>query len=149
MLEFRKGNLFDSGCEALTNACNTIGIMGGGIAYAFKVRYPEMYKEYSMICQEGKLAPGILHIWDNPKGYPKYVINFPTKTDLSPSKNVYIVAGLKTLIEQIKNKDIKSVALPALGCGLGGLSWTNVKHFIEVFAKEVPEDVLIAAYEPK
>ena len=75
-------------------------------------------------------------------------MNFPTKTDLSRSLNVYVVSGLQTLVEQIKNKNIKSIALPSLGCGLGGLDWTNVKRFIEVFAKEVPEDVLIAAYEP-
>src|SRR5271165_2300448 len=103
MLEFRKGDLFESNCEALVNAVNCIGVMGAGIAHVFKVRYPDMFKEYSLICQEGKLAPGILHIWENPKGFPKYVVNFPTKTDLSRSLNVYIVSGLQTLVEQIKN----------------------------------------------
>jgi O-acetyl-ADP-ribose deacetylase (regulator of RNase III) len=80
-------------------------------------------------------------------GIPKYVVNFPTKDDLSPSKKDYVVNGLATLREDIKSLNIKSIAIPALGCGLGGLDWGQVKHIIGEFAKEIP-DVKVIVYEP-
>lgn len=147
MIEFRKGDIFQSGCEAITNCVNCCGIMGAGLALAFKRRFPEMNKEYEMACQEGRLRPGIMHIWENPKGDPKYIVNFPTKDDLSPSRNIYITSGLLSLAQDIKRLGIKSIGIRALGSGLGGLAWVDVKGFIEVFAATIP-DVHVVVYEP-
>ncbi len=147
MLEYRKGDIFDSGCEAITNAVNCIGIMGAGLALAFKRRYPEMNLDYILTCNKGILRPGYMHVWKNPADNPKYIINFPTKDDLSPSKMEYITHGLESLKNSIKDNDIKSIALCALGCGLGGLAWKDVKQEIEKFAADLP-DVHVVAYEP-
>lgn len=148
MYEYKKGDLFESGCEALVNAVNCIGIMGAGLAAAFKKRFPKMNKDYIRICKAGGLKPGLMHIWTNPENDPKYIINFPTKNDLSPSKLEYITDGLDKLKHVVESREIKSIAIPALGCGLGGLSWGVVKTHIENFADDLPEDTKVLIYEP-
>lgn len=148
MYEYRKGDLFESGCEALVNTVNCIGIMGAGLAAAFKKKFPKMNQAYIKICKEGKLRPGLMHIWENPTGNPKYVINFPTKDDLSPSKLEYITDGLDKLKQVVEKYSIKSIGVPALGCGLGGLPWGVVKTHIENFADDLPEDTKVLIYEP-
>jgi O-acetyl-ADP-ribose deacetylase (regulator of RNase III) len=148
MITFIKnGNIFESKCEAWCNPVNCISVMGAGLALAFKLKFPKMFKEYRRVCKEGKLRPGIIHVWENTNEHPKYVINFPTKDDLSPSELVYISSGLLTLINTIEEKGIKSVALPGLGVGLGGLPWLDVKTLIDKFAEKLP-DLIIEAYEP-
>jgi O-acetyl-ADP-ribose deacetylase (regulator of RNase III) len=126
MIEFRSGDLFQSGAEALVNAVNCIGIMGGGIALAFKHRFPENYNAYVIACDEG-LRPGQMFVFDTGSVKPRFIINFPTKDDLAPSQMAYIDRGLVALVETIKKYHIKSIAIPALGCGLGGLDWEEVK----------------------
>lgn len=151
MYEYRKGDLFESGCEALVNAVNCIGIMGAGLAAAFRKKFPKMNVDYIKFCKEGKLRPGLMHVWENEKrkeNEPKYVINFPTKDDLSPSKLEYVTNGLEELKQVIEDKQIKSIAIPALGCGLGGLPWGVVKTHIENFADSLPEDTKVIIYEP-
>lgn len=147
MYEYRKGNLFESECEALVNTVNCIGMMGAGLAYAFKRKFPKMNQDYIRVCKAKILRPGLLHIWTNP-GNPKYIINFPTKDDLSPSKLEYITDGLDKLKQVIESREIKSIAVPALGCGLGGLSWGVVKTHIENMADDLPEGTKVLIYEP-
>lgn len=144
-MKYSKGDIFDSGCEALVNAVNCIGVMGKGLAFQFKKRYPEMFQDYQKACRDG-LRPGQMHIWEN-EG--KYIINFPTKDDLSPSKLEYIRSGLIALAEVIKEKEIKSIAIPALGCGLGGLSWGQVQNELVRFSKKLPDDCELVVFEPK
>ncbi len=146
--EYRQGDIFQSECEALVNAVNCIGIMGAGLAYAFKKKFPKMHVDYIQYCKDGKLRPGSMHVWSNPDGGPKYIINFPTKDDLSPSKLEYVTSGLSNLKEAIKINQIKSIALPALGCGLGGLPWGVVKTHLENFADNMGEDTKVLIYEP-
>jgi len=141
----KKGNIFESTCEAWVNPVNCIGVMGSGLALAFKIKFPDMFKEYKKICDEQKLFPGLVHIYCSEN--PKYIINFPTQDDLSPSRIVYISSGLVNLAYEVKHLDIKSIALCALGCGLGGLKWENVKPLIECFAESLP-DTMVEVYEP-
>lgn len=148
MYEYKKGDIFESGCEALVNCVNCISIMGAGLAYQFKKKFPQMNVDYIKTCKEGKLRPGIMHVWENPAGNPKYIINFPTKDDLSPSKLEYITSGLEALKDVVESKGIKSIAIPGIGCGLGGLAWGVVKTHIENFADSLPEDVKVTIYEP-
>jgi O-acetyl-ADP-ribose deacetylase (regulator of RNase III) len=147
MLEIRKGDIFQSGCEAICNAVNCIGVMGAGLAAAFRVKYPKMFLEYKEVCNRGELSPGKLHAWTNPNGEP-IVINFPTKTDLRDSEYIYIDQGLVALNEYIKVSGIKSVAIPALGCGLGGLEWATVLKKIQDFHDQNWVDMIVAVYEP-
>jgi O-acetyl-ADP-ribose deacetylase (regulator of RNase III) len=148
MYEYRKGDLFESGCETLVNPCNCIGRMGAGLAYAFKKKFPKMNQDYIRICNAKALRPGLMHIWTNPEGTPKYIINFPTKDDLSPSRLEYITAGLNKLKSVVEKYNIKSIAVPALGSGLGGLPWGVVKTHIENFADDLPEGTQVLIYEP-
>jgi O-acetyl-ADP-ribose deacetylase (regulator of RNase III) len=147
MYEYRKGNLFESECEALVNTVNCIGVMGAGLAHAFKKKFPQMNVDYIKCCKEG-LRPGTMHVWENPAGKPKFIINFPTKDDLSPSKLGYITDGLDALKQVVIAKKIVTIAIPALGCGLGGLSWGVVKTHIENFADDLPETTKVFIYEP-
>ena len=149
MIEFKMDDIFRSECEAITNTVNTKGVMGAGLALAFKRRYPEMYKEYVEVCKKNELRPGKMHVWENPTGNPKYIINFPTKDDFrKDSEMSYIIDGLVALKDEIINRNIRSIALPSLGCGLGNLPWDVVKVHIETFAKSLPENIKIVVYEP-
>lgn len=149
MIEFKMDDIFKSDCEAITNTVNCVGAMGAGLALAFKRRYPEMYKEYVEVCNKGELRPGKMHIWENPTGNPKYIINFPTKDDFrKDSEMEYIINGLVALKDEIRARGIKSIAIPALGSGLGNLPWDAVKAHIKNFELMLPEVVRVVVYEP-
>ena len=122
------GNLFESDCQAIVNTVNCVGVMGGGIALAFKQKFPDMYQDYKNACDNNELKPGFMHVW---KKDNLIIINFPTKDKVQfDSKIEYIESGLLALIEIIEKLEIKSIAIPALGCGLGGLDWNVVKNLI-------------------
>lgn len=127
MLTEGKGSIFDSDADAIVNAVNCVGVMGAGLAKAFKDRYPHMNEQYEVKCKLGLLKPGMLDVYIVDSS-PKYIINFPTKNDWrSPSLMEYIYDGVSALHYEVWRWNIKSVAIPALGCGLGGLDWKDVK----------------------
>lgn len=128
MIEFVQGDLFEHAAEIRVNAVNCRGVMGAGIALAFRKRHPEMYKAYRQTCREGALRPGKLHVW---RSGGDWIINFPTKRDWKdPSSYEDIEAGLDALREYLADKKGVSVALPALGCGRGGLDWATVSALV-------------------
>lgn len=130
MANERHGSIFDARVEALVNPVNTEGVMGKGLALEFKKRFPDAYESYNLACRRGDLVPGRLHNYRLPDG--RHIIHFPTKTDWrSPSRIEYIKAGLPALVDLVRKSAIKSIAIPALGCGLGGLAWDVVKPMIE------------------
>jgi len=134
MVTIKKGNIFKEKVEAIVNPVNTVGVMGKGLALQFKKRYPEMFKEYRELCnQEHEFYIGCIHSYYVPNE-ERYTINFPTKKHWrDPSKLEYIEIGLDTLHSVIVENDIKSIAMPLLGCGLGGL---NPNEVIEAIKKE-------------
>ncbi len=130
MIEFTKGDMFAMPVDIRVNSVNCKGVMGAGVALAFKERYPEMFKDYQRACREDTLRPGALHVWKNLTG--EWIINFPTKRDWrEPSRYEDILAGLQALRSYLKEQGPVSVALPALGCGHGGLDWDRVSSMIE------------------
>ena len=134
MITYKTGNLFDSDAEALVNTVNTIGVMGKGIALQFKKLYPDNYKKYSDACKKGLVRTGQLFVTEdhNILSGKKIIINFPTKEHWrNPSKYEYIESGVLELIKLIKERSIKSVAIPPLGSGNGGLKWFKVKEILE------------------
>lgn len=144
MIRFLKGNLFASKAQTLVNTVNCVGIMGKGVALAFKKRFPKMYRDYRLQCEAGKIRPGVLTIYKDTK---PWVINFPTKLHWkSPSKLEYIDLGLRRFVNQYKEWGVISVAMPALGCGHGGLDWTQVKPLIEKYLGNLEIDIEV--YEP-
>lgn len=149
MIHIENGNLFNCQADAYINTVNCVGVMGKGIALQFKLKYPDMYKEYREICNNNELEPGILHVWY--RGVyglsPKYIINFPTKVNWrNPSKIGWIEKGLCKLQDVIRKLNLKSIAIPALGCSNGGLDWNVVRPIIESYLKNINCEIYL--YEP-
>jgi O-acetyl-ADP-ribose deacetylase (regulator of RNase III) len=149
MFELTRGNLLDADVEAVVNTVNTEGIMGKGIALQFRKAYPENYDAYRRACEEGIVQPGKMFIFERRTlTSPQYIINFPTKRHWrSKSKMVDIEAGLVALIEDVKRLKIGSVAVPPLGCGLGGLNWSDVRERMREAFSQLP-DVRWLVFEP-
>ncbi len=150
MIKFVIGNLLDAKVEALVNTVNTAGVMGKGLALQFKKAFPANNKAYEAACQQGEVQIGKMFVFDaGGIVLPRYIINFPTKKHWrSPSKLEYIEQGLTALIDVIRDRKIRSIAIPPLGAGLGGLDWSKVRGVIEG-ALTVLTDVEVFIYEPK
>lgn len=149
MTEFTRGDILKADAEALVNTVNCVGIMGRGIALQFRKAYPENFKAYKALCDRKALAPGQVYVFDlNRFENPRYIINFPTKKHWKgKSRMEYIEAGLKSLVTETRERRIRSVALPPLGCGLGGLYWKEVRPLIEKAFHSLPE-VRVMVFEP-
>lgn len=146
MLFYTTGDLLQSNAEALVNTVNCEGYMGKGIAYQFKLQFPDNNVDYVKACKSGQLKPGKLHYF---REREKIIINFPTKNKWrEKSKIEYIETGLDELLVLIGNLNIKSIAIPPLGSGNGGLIWTNVKEVIIDKLQAISADVDIYIYEP-
>ena len=147
-MKFTTGNILTSHSEAIINTVNTYGIMGKGIALAFKRSFPDNYKTYRKAFENGELSVGKMFVHKTDLLSPKYIINFPTKKHWrNKSKMSYISSGLDDLIDVIETNNIESISIPPLGCGLGGLNWTEVKKLI-VDKLGVLDKVDVTIYEP-
>jgi O-acetyl-ADP-ribose deacetylase (regulator of RNase III) len=150
MLDITHGNLLDSPVEALVNAVNTEGVMGKGIALQFKQSYPDMYRAYEAACKAREVRLGRMHIHDlgGLVGGPRWIVNFPTKGHWrSRSRLEHIAAGLDDLVIRIGQLGIRSIAIPPLGCGYGGLDWQDVQPLIVKAFAALP-DVDVKLYPP-
>lgn len=149
MIELRRDNLLESDAETLVNTVNCVGVMGKGIALQFKQAFPGNYDAYEKACRRGEVQPGRMFTW--PTGQlvnPRFIINFPTKRHWKgQSKLADIESGLPALVAEIQRLGIKSIAVPPLGCGSGGLDWAIVKPRIET-ALSVLADVRVLLFEP-
>lgn len=145
MIHDEQGNLLMAPVEAIVNTVNTVGVMGKGIALQFKRAYPQMYADYEKAAKAGDVTLGRVHVWESDQlDGPRYVINFPTKRHWrGPSKLEYIERGLDDLARVIQTLGIKSVALPPLGCGNGGLDWTQVRPLIVRKLGQLDADILL------
>ncbi|MFP4026005.1 MAG: macro domain-containing protein [Thiohalospira sp.] len=131
MIEFVKGNILESKAEALVNTVNTVGVMGKGIALAFKNSFPQVFHEYEKAVNNLEISVGKVQVVKTNMLSPKYVINFPTKKHWRyPSKVQFIEDGLNDLVDKIEKYNIKSIAIPPLGCGNGNLEWTVIKSLL-------------------
>jgi len=149
MINIKQGDILRADTEALVNTVNCVGIMGRGIALQFKKAFPENFEAYIKICKEKKLHPGMVCTYKlHNLGGPKYIINFPTKRHWrGQSKLEEIEAGLKALVQEVRKLGIKSISIPPLGCGLGGLPWQTVRRLMEEILS-VLRDVQVNLYEP-
>lgn len=142
-IEYKNGDMFEEPTEAIVNTVNCVGVMGKGVALEFKRRWPENFKAYKRLCDDKKLSPGHVFVFDNSSflepSKHRFLINFPTKDHWrSRSKIEYVRDGLVDLIEKVREMDIKSIAIPPLGCGNGGLDWNEVRPLIEDAAAKLP-----------
>jgi O-acetyl-ADP-ribose deacetylase (regulator of RNase III) len=141
MIEFKQGNLLHEDAEAIVNTVNTVGIMGKGIALQFKKAYPDNFSVYKKACDNHSLIVGnVLTVPTLSMTNPLYIINFPTKKHWKgSSKMEFIEHGLQSLVDEVRRLRIQSVALPPLGCGLGGLVWDEVRPKMEAAFAQSPE----------
>lgn len=144
MIKFVKGNIFDSKTRVLVNPVNCVGVMGKGLAKQFRDRNWKMFQDYRSLCNDGVITPGYPYLWG---GYDNDVLLFPTK-DLytQQSKLEYIESGLLYFRDWYKQWGIESIAFPALGCGCGGLKWSDVRPLMIRMLDDLPIDIEI--YEP-
>lgn len=142
MIIYVNGSLFDSPAQVIVNTVNTVGIMGKGIAKTFKKVYPDMFIKYREFCDKKVLDIGKLYLYKTPG---KWVLNFPTKKDWrNPSKIEYIELGLQKFVSTYREKQIKSIAFPKLGCGNGGLDFDSlVKPLMEKYLNDLDIDVYV------
>ena len=149
MITEAEGNLLEAPVDALVNTVNTVGVMGKGIALQFKRAYPAMFKDYEGAAKRGDLLLGRMHVWHADQlGGPTVIINFPTKRHWRAGSRIQdIEAGLDDLVRVIRREGITSIAIPPLGCGHGGLDWTEVGPLIREKLGELDE-VDIRIYPP-
>jgi O-acetyl-ADP-ribose deacetylase (regulator of RNase III) len=149
MLELTQGDILRADTEALVNTVNCVGFMGKGIAAQFKRAFPENFRIYEAACKRNEVRPGRMLVF--PTGSetnPKYVINFPTKRHWRARSRIDdIELGLTALIDEVRARGIRSIAVPPLGCGHGGLNWSDVRPRIEKAFAALP-DVKVVLYEP-
>ena len=149
MIVFKSGNLFDSECQTLVNTVNCIGVMGAGIAKQYKQKYPEMFGEYKLACNNKELnIGGDIWVWDYIDLYkPKKILCFATKEHwMYPSKIEWIERGLQNFVKNYKKWNITSIAWPKLGCTNGKLDWENeVKPLMFKYLQ--PLDIICEIYE--
>lgn len=145
MIDYVKGNLLDADAEALVNTVNTVGAMGKGVALQFRRAFPENYEAYAAAVKRGEVVPGRMFSWESSRlDGPRLIFNFPTKRHWrGRSRLTDIEAGLDDLRQLLIERDVRSVALPALGCGLGGLEWPDVRERIEAALGDLPIRVLV------
>lgn len=149
MIRIAEGNLIEAKAEALVNSVNCIGYMGRGIALQFKKAFPENYRAYQKACRESEVRPGRMFVFETGAMMgPKYIINFPTKRHWRERSRIKdIQDGLSALVAEVRIRNIRSIAVPPLGCGLGGLDWNVVRPMIENSLSTLP-DVDVLLFEP-
>ena len=149
MLNFTTGNLLEARAQALVNTVNTVGVMGKGIALMFKERFDDNYRQYSAACKAGQVNTGHMFITQlSELDGPRWIVNFPTKQHWrSPSKLEWVTEGLQDLRTFLVDNKVKSIAIPPLGAGNGGLDWELVKPEIERALGDL-NDIEITVFEP-
>ena len=147
-IELRTGDILKADAEAIVNTVNCVGVMGRGIALQFKKAYPLNFKEYEAACKGGEVQPGRMFVHETGKFSPHFIINFPTKRHWRGKSRIEdIESGLAALAHEVRERKVKSIAIPPLGSGLGGLDWDVVRPRIEAALRDLP-NVRVVVYEP-
>ena len=140
-IQYQKGDIFESKAQVIVNTVNCQGIMGKGLALAFKQKYPNMFKVYQQECRTGKLHIGKPTLYQEST---PWILNFPTKDSWrSNSKLEYLQKGLEFFVDHYKNAGIKSIAFPKLGTQNGKLSWDEVGPLMAEYLSQLDIDVYV------
>lgn len=139
MIRFAAGDIFAQPAVALVNPVNCVGVMGRGLALQFKRCFPDSFEPYRQACRDRILRPGRVFVWPTHRPAPRWILHFPTKRHWrDPSRLEDIDEGLRDLARAIRRHRMPSVAVPPLGCGLGGLDWTRVRPLLEAHLAGLP-----------
>lgn len=150
MIEYRSGDVLTSGAEAIVNAVNCVGVMGRGIALQFKNAFPENFKAYESACKRKEVQPGRMFVFETGQlTPPRFIVNLPTKRHWRDKSRIEdIDCGLRALVAEIRGRGIRSIALPRLGSGLGGLDWmVEVRPRVEAALGQL-NDVQVVVFGP-
>ena len=149
MITYKTGDILTESTEALVNTVNCVGVMGRGIALQFKRAFPDNFKAYAARCERNQVRPGQVYVFETGTVVlPRYIVNFPTKRHWRGKSRIEDVeAGLESLVQEIRSRRIRSIAIPPLGSGLGGLPWHGVRTRMEAVLGAL-EEVEIVIYEP-
>ncbi len=149
MIDFKTGNILAEDAEALVNTVNCVGVMGRGIALQYKKAYPDNFKAYASACKREEVRPGRMFTFETGQlTHPRYIINFPTKRHWRARSRIEdIEAGLADLAREIHERNIRSIAIPPLGSGLGKLDWSDVRARIEEALGQC-HHVKVTVFEP-
>jgi O-acetyl-ADP-ribose deacetylase (regulator of RNase III) len=149
MITSKTGDLLAEPAEALVNTVNCVGVMGRGVALQFRNAFPSNYAAYQAACERGEVQPGRMFIHElGELTGPRWIINFPTKRHWRGKSRIEdIETGLAALVAEIRARGIRSIALPPLGAGLGGLDWNEVKPRI-IAALAPIEGLEVILFEP-
>ncbi len=150
MIEYKTGDILAEDVDALVNTVNCVGFMGRGIALQFKRSWPENFKAYAAACRRHEVQPGRMFVFETGQlTPPRYIINFPTKRHWRGKSRIEdIEAGLAALVAEVRKRGIRSIAVPPLGAGLGGLEWAEVRARIERTMRDLPE-VRVVVFAPQ
>jgi len=150
MIEYKQGDLLAEEVDALVNTVNCVGFMGRGIALQFKRVWPENFKAYAVACRQEEVQPGRMFVFETQQlSPPRYIINFPTKRHWRGKSRIEdIEAGLLDLVAVVRARGIRSIAIPPLGAGLGGLDWNEVRLRIERALGEL-SDLKVIVFPPQ
>ncbi len=150
MIRYQVGDLLSCDAEALVNTVNCVGVMGRGIALQFKKAFPDNFRAYAAACRRGEVRPGRMFVYEaETLTNPRFIVNFPTKQHWrSHSRLEDIDAGLRALREVVRLRGIRSIAVPPLGSGLGGLNWTDVRPRIHAALADL-EGLQAVVFEPR
>lgn len=153
MIRYKSGDLLKEDVEGLVNPVNCYGTMGKGLAFQFKQAFFDNFLAYADECGKHRMKLGQMFVFETGRFVnPKYIINFPTKWHWrNPSRLEDIELGLVSLVKEVKARKIQSIAIPPLGCGLGGLRWEEVSPQIEIAFREFRSnpDVDIVIFSPQ
>jgi len=145
MIKIIKGNIFTTQCSTIVNTVNCVGVMGAGIAFEFRLRYPKMFEKYKEYCSKKYMDIGKLWLY-KPEDGEKQVLNFPTKYHWKyPSKLEYLEKGLEKFVSTYKEKNIDSIAFPLLGAANGGISGKTSIQTMKRYLDPL-DDILIEVY---
>lgn len=148
------GDLFTDPAEAYVNAVNCVGVMGAGIAKRFKERFPDYYLDYHSKCLDGRLRVGTVDYYalsplSNSAPPPLFIISFPTM--LNPGEATQeseLVAGLKSLTAFCDAYSVQHIAVPALGCGIGGFEFDRLTTLVEEAFEPQSKYIDVMLYKP-
>ena len=145
MLQFIHSSILDSQAQTVVNTVNTVGVMGKGLAHAFREKYPQMFAAYKSLCDKKQFDVGQLWLW---RGSNQWVLNFPTKKHWrNPSRIEYIEEGLEKFVANYESRGIREISFPRLGCGNGGLQWELVKPMMEKYLSNLPIQIYIHDFD--
>ena len=150
MIRFTHGDIFAQPAEAIVNPVNCVGVAGAGLALRFRRHHPDAFQAYRRACAEGRLRPGRMFMFDTGRDTPRWIVHFPTKRHWRNRSAIGdIEAGLRGLAAALAGHGIRSVAIPPIGCGLGGLDWRAVRPLVTACLADVPGAVIVLEPAPE